>query len=155
MVSHIRFFQLFAIKRIEANQISIRWIFASICKYSYTNIRFISLWFASKYLLRHGANLKDEIFASICFDSLENIRVLSCPCCMSILHVNVHTACPCPYCISMSMQHVHVYATCSCLWCMSRSVLLSTSMLHVNVHASSLCPCCMFMFMQQGHRHVA
>jgi hypothetical protein len=73
-VSHIRFFQLFAMKRIDRIKVLFReyslWfvnnhikIFASIRFNSHQNIRF-----------GHKANVKDEIFASIRFNSLQNIR---------------------------------------------------------------------------------
>ncbi len=57
-VSHIRFFKLFASKRIEANPILIRFQFASFSEYSLQNIHFDSLWFASKYLLQDTANVQ-------------------------------------------------------------------------------------------------
>jgi hypothetical protein len=58
-VSHIRFFELFASKRIEANPILIRFQFASFSEYSLQNICFDSLWFSSKYSLQNKANVKN------------------------------------------------------------------------------------------------
>ncbi len=65
-----------------------------------------------------------------------------------MLHVQVHTVCPCSSCkaksmlLSKSILHAHVRATCPCL-------CKSMSMLHVHVHAASPCPCCMSMSMLQ------
>jgi hypothetical protein len=33
---------------------------------------------------------------------------------MGLVHLHVHGACLCPWCMSMSKVHVHVYGTCPC-----------------------------------------
>jgi hypothetical protein len=80
-----------------------------------------------------------------------------CQCCVSLcmldlhvlykskLHVNVHAACPCPWCMPISMLHVHVHGAFPFPCCMSMS------MLHVHVHAACPCPCCMSMSMMHVH----
>ncbi len=162
-VSHIRFFQIFAMKRIGANWSLIRWIFALICEYSYKNIRFNSLSFAKKYSLRnkstskkrnirfnslqnirfeHKANLKDEIFASIRFDSLQNIRFQR-----SCVPVHINAACPCPQCMDVYAVRPHVHSACP--YCMSMSIL------HFHVFATCPCPWCMSRSMLQIHVHAA
>ncbi len=52
---------------------------------------------------------------------------------MSILHVQVHTACPYPSCILMSMLHVVVPGARPC------ACFMSTSMQHVNAACLNLC----------------
>jgi hypothetical protein len=80
-----------------------------------------------------------------------------CPCCifMSILHGHVHTAWPCPCCMSspcymsismlhvQSMLHVHIHAACPCPCCISIPCCMSVSMLNMETGKDS----------GHGHRH--
>jgi hypothetical protein len=70
---------------------------------------------------------------------------LTFKCCssMSVLHVNVNTACPCRCCMPRSMLdlHVHVNAARQCPFGMS----MSMSVLHVHVLDAQTCQCCMFI----------
>ncbi len=70
---------------------------------------------------------------------------------MSMLPVHVHSACPCPFCLSMSllMLHVNVHAAYQCPCCMSMF------MLHVHVHVACPCPCCRSMYMLHVHFHAS
>ncbi len=70
-----------------------------------------------------------------------------------MLQVHVHTACPCPRCMSMSILHVQVNGACpcSCPCCMLMSMLHVH--VHAHVHAACPCPCCMSMSMLHVHVH--
>jgi hypothetical protein len=62
---------------------------------------------------------------------------------MSILHIYVHAACPCPRCMSMLTLHVHVYAACPSICCVFMSTLNAhVFCLYVHVHAACPRPCC-------------
>ncbi len=162
-VSHIRFFQIFAMKRIEANWSLIRWIFALIREYSYKNIRFNSLSFASKYSLQNKSTSKRRNirFNSLRFASKYSLITVcvpvhinaACPCpqCMDVYAARPHVHSACLYCMSMSILHLHVFATCPCPWCMSRSVLQIHVHAAVHVHAASPCPCYQSMSMLYVH----
>jgi hypothetical protein len=71
-VSHIRFFQLFAMKRIEVLFGEYSLWFVNIYIKIFASIRFNSL---QNINFETKANLKNEIFASIRFNSLQNIRI--------------------------------------------------------------------------------
>ncbi len=62
----------------------------------------------------------------------------------SMLHVQVHAACPSPCCMSKSMLHVQVHAACPSPCSMSKS------MLHVHFHAAFIKTCCT-VYMQHVH----
>ncbi len=153
-VSHIRFFQLFAMKRIEANLSLIWWIFAFIHEYSYKNIRFNLLKFASKYSLtkyslRNKANLKMKYslhFASIRFKIFASIcpcpYPCSCPCpCL----------CPCPvwaWTCSMDADKRHCYAHSAWSW----NEAWTWTIGH-NAAWTCTWTCSMNMYMDMQHEH--
>ncbi len=72
----------------------------------------------------------------------------TCSMSYSILHVYVHSVCPCPFrnscsCwITMSVLHDDVHVACLCPNC---PCCMSTSMLHVHVHAENV--------YGHGHKH--
>jgi hypothetical protein len=72
------------------------------------------------------------------------------------VHVHVHGACPCPWCMFMSMVHVHVHGACPRPRCMSMStsMLQSTSTQHVHNYGAYPCPCPGGMFMSMLHVYV-
>ncbi len=68
---------------------------------------------------------------------------------MSMVHVHVHGACPCPWCVSMSMVHAHVHGVCPCPWS------ISMSMNQIHVLGACQCPCSMSNSMLHVHFHAS
>jgi hypothetical protein len=78
----------------------------------------------------------------------------SCPCCMSVSTLYGCLCCTAaPFC--MSILHVHVHIAFPCLWCMSRSVLQIHVHAAVHVHDASPCPCYKSMSLLYVHVHAA
>jgi hypothetical protein len=150
-------FQLFAMKRIEANQSLIWWIFALIREFSYTYKSSLQL-----------ALIRFEIFASTrskskrrnnLFSSLRSASKYSVPF-MSMLLVRVYAArllvhSACLYCMSMSILLVHVHTVFPRLCNMSMSMVHVQVRAAVHVHAASQCPCYKSMSVLYVHVHAA
>ncbi len=59
-----------------------------------------------------------------------------------MVHVHVHGACACPWCMCMSMVHVHVHGACACPCFMS----MLNIYVSVHVHAAHHRCVCVFEF---------
>jgi hypothetical protein len=110
--------------------------------------------------------------------NMSNYMNTYCCVALSMVHVQIHAACPdpcrmsmsmlqgqaactvrtCPCCMLMSMLYGHELGQEACTYiscCMPCPFFMSMSKLHVHVHAECPCLCSILKSMQHGHGHAA